>query len=367
MTAVLYRLLFRLVLTRLDAERAHVLTLRGLQLVGRIPGLTGALRRLLAPRDPFLRTTALGRTFPSPLGVAAGLDKDAGVFAELGALGFGWVEVGTLTPRPQPGNPKPRVHRLADDRALLNSMGFPNDGAPAAAARLARRRRPGGPVVAVNVGKQKETPPEETAGDYRAAVRPLALHADFVVVNVSSPNTPGLRDLQTAERLGEIVDAVREELAALGRPLPVLVKIAPDLPDEDIDAIADLATARGLDGLVAVNTTISRDGLREHPALAGHGGVCGPPLAPRAREVLRRLRARVGDELVLVSVGGIDSAEEAHARLQAGATLVQAYAGFVYGGPLWAWRLNRELAKRLRAQGAAPPELSAPASAPARA
>jgi dihydroorotate dehydrogenase len=339
---VTYGLLFRHVLRRIDPERAHGLAAT---LLGSLPA--GALRRVLGARDPALRVRALGLDFPSPLGVAAGVDKDATWFEGLGAIGFGFVEVGTVTALTQPGNERPRVERFPEARALLNWMGFPNAGAEAVAARLARPRST---VVGVNVGKSRAVPFEEATADYRAAVWRVAGHADMLVLNVSSPNTPGLRSLQAVEALDELVAGVQEQLAGLGLRVPLLVKIAPDLADEDVDAVADLALRRGLDGLVATNTTTRREGLvsrlraPDEPA-----GVSGPPVAPRSLEVLRRLRERVGDRLVLVSVGGISDADDAWERLQAGATLLQAYTGFVYGGPLWAWRVNRDLARRIRA------------------
>jgi dihydroorotate dehydrogenase len=330
---LLYRLFFDHVLRRVDAERAHRLGLRALPL----------LARPRARADKALEVRALGLTFPSPLGVAAGLDKEAGAFEALGALGFGFVEVGTVTALAQPGNPRPRVFRLPADRALLNSMGFPNPGAQAAAAKL--RRRSGGVVVGANIGKSKAAPLEQAAADYRASARAVAPHSDFVVLNVSSPNTPGLRDMQNVERLRELIAAVREETAK-----PLLVKIAPDLADEDVDAIADLALELELAGLVATNTTLSREGLRAPEPRPG--GISGAPLKARSLAVLERLRARVGDRLVLISVGGIDSADDVWERIAAGATLVQAYTGFVYGGPLWPRRVNRSLLRRLRAAGA---------------
>lgn len=343
---MLWRLVFRLVLTRLDAERAHHVGARMLRVAGHVPGL----RRWLGPRDPRLRVTALGLTFPSPVGLAAGFDKDAKLVRGLGALGFGFVEVGTVTADAQPGNPRPRLIRLPDDRALVNRMGFNNDGARAAAERL-RRRRPGdGLVVGVNLGKTKVA--TDAVADYVTSASLLAPLADYVVLNVSSPNTPGLRDLQAVDQLRELVRAVRPVCA--GRPL--LVKIAPDLSDEDVDAVADLALAEALDGLIATNTTTARRGLRSAPErieAAGAGGLSGPPVAERSVEVLRRLRARVGDRLVLVSAGGVESAEDAWARIEAGATLVQAYTGFVYGGPLWARSMHRGLSRRLDRAGLA--------------
>ena len=238
------------------------------------------------------------------------------------------------------------VWRLVEDRGLLNAMGFPNPGAAAVAGRLARRR--GGGIVGVNVGKSKDTPLEDAAGDYRASVHELAALADFVVVNVSSPNTAGLRSLQSADHLRRILDEVRAEFSR-----PVLVKLSPDLTDEELDEVADLVVAQGVSGIIAVNTTTSREGLASDPAiLANPGGVSGAPLKARSLEVLRRLHARVGDRVTLVSVGGIESPQDAWDRLLAGATLVQAYTGFVHGGPLWPKRLNDELARRTRAAGA---------------
>jgi dihydroorotate dehydrogenase len=300
-----------------------------------------------------LRVRALGLEFPGPLGLAAGFDKDARGTRGLAALGFGFVEVGTVTARAQPGNPRPRMFRLTADRALVNRMGFNNAGAAAAAARLARAR--GGPVVGVNIGKTRAVPDADAAADYAASARAVAAVADYVVVNVSSPNTPGLRDLQAADRLRPVLVAVRAALdaAAPGRRVPLLVKIAPDLADADVDAVADLALELGLDGIIATNTTTSRDGLASpaaEVAAAGAGGLSGPPLRARSLAVLRRLHARAGDRLVLIAAGGIETPDDAWERLRAGATLVQAYTGFVYGGPLWPRRMHAGLARRL-AQG----------------
>jgi dihydroorotate dehydrogenase len=315
-----------------------------------LPPVRWAARRWLVPHDPALRVHALGLDFPSPLGLAAGFDKDAAHVDALAGLGFGFVEIGTVTAQGQSGNPRPRMFRLPADRALVNRMGFNNAGADAARARLQRRGRGAVPVVlGINIGKTKAA--ENAVADYRASAERLAPLADYLVVNVSSPNTPGLRDLQAVEQLQPILAAVRDAIASSGRRVPLLVKIAPDLADVDVDAVADLALALGLDGIVATNTTISRDGLRSDPAAvqaAGAGGVSGAPVRERSLEVLRRLRARVGDRLVLVSVGGIETPEDAFERLHAGATLVQAYTAFVYGGPLWPRRMNRGLARLIR-------------------
>ena len=337
----MWAFVFRVVLTRLDAERAHHLGARLIALLGFVPGL----RWLLAPRDPRLEVRAFGRTFPSPLGLAAGFDKDATLVDGLHALGFGFVEVGTVTASPQPGNVRPRMFRLPEDRALVNRMGFNNAGAAAAEAALRRRRSRG--IVGVNVGKTKVA--DDAVADYVAGVRRLVPYADYLVLNVSSPNTPGLRDLQAVDALRDLVRAVRP---LLPDGVPLLVKIAPDLSDEDVDAIADLALAESLDGLIATNTTTSRAGLRTlapQVAAAGAGGLSGAPLKARSLEVLRRLRARVGDRVVLVAAGGVEDADDVVERLQAGATLVQAYTGFVYGGPLWPRRVQKALLRRLSA------------------
>ena len=355
----MYRLLYRIVLRRAPAEAAHLAAfalIRAFGRVARVPGAAWLLRRWLGPRDPVLRVRALGLEFPGPLGLAAGFDKDARGTRGLAALGFGFVEVGTVTARAQPGNPRPRMFRLTADRALVNRMGFNNAGAAAAAARLGRSggRSGGGPVVGVNIGKTRAAPDAGAAADYAASARAVAAVADYVVVNVSSPNTPGLRDLQAADRLRPVLVAVRAALDAAvpGRRVPLLVKIAPDLADADVDAVADLAIELGLDGIIATNTTVSRDGLASpaaEVAAAGAGGLSGPPLRARALEVLTRLHARAGDRLVLIAAGGIETPDDAWERLRAGATLVQAYTGFVYGGPLWPRRMHAGLARRMKA------------------
>jgi dihydroorotate dehydrogenase len=349
----MYRLLYRMVLRRVPAEAAHLAAFGLIRVFGRVPGAARLLGRWLGPRDPVLRVRALGLSFPGPIGLAAGFDKDARGTRGLAALGFGFVEVGTVTARAQPGNPRPRMFRLTADRALVNRMGFNNAGAAAAAARLARAR--GGPVVGVNIGKTRAVPDADAAADYAASARAVAAVAGYVVVNVSSPNTPGLRDLQAADRLRPVLVAVRSALDAAvpGRRVPLLVKIAPDLADTDVDAVADLALELGLDGIIATNTTVSRDGLASpaaEVAAAGAGGLSGPPLRARSLAILRRLHARAGDRLVLIAVGGIETPDDAWERLRAGATLVQAYTAFVYGGPLWPRRMHAGLARRL-AQG----------------
>lgn len=350
----MYKLLFSTVFGRLPAETAHRLGFGLIRCAAAVPGVSWLLRRWLAPSDPVLRVRAFGRDLPGPLGLAAGFDKDAREPDALGALGFAFVEVGTVTAQPQPGNPTPRMFRLPRDRALINRMGFNNQGAAAAAARL-RSRRTRRLMVGANIGKTKAVPESEAVVDYAASARLLGDVADYLVINVSSPNTPGLRNLQAVTHLRPLVTAVREALETTStRPVPLLVKIAPDLADDDIDAIADLALELGLDGIIATNTTITRDHLatgRAEVDAAGAGGLSGAPLKPRALHVLRQLRARVGDRLVLVAAGGIETPDDAWERIQAGATLLEAYTGFVYGGPLWPRRIHDGLARRTRAAG----------------
>jgi dihydroorotate dehydrogenase len=304
-----------------------------------------ALARWLAPRDPVLASTVFGVRFPGPMGLAAGFDKDGSGLNTWGALGFGYAEVGTVTAQPQPGNPPPRMFRLPGDRALLNRMGFNNHGAGELALKLARHV-PDVPI-GVNIGKTKATPPEHAVEDYAESARLVGPLAAFLVVNVSSPNTPGLRDLQAVSSLRPILAAVRAETTT-----PVLVKIAPDLSDADVDEIADLAVELGLAGIVATNTTVSRDGLVT-PGVGelGAGGISGPPVAQRSAEVLRRLYRRVGDRLVLISVGGIETADDAWDRITSGASLLQGYTGFVYGGGLWAKGIHDGIARRLHEGG----------------
>ncbi|MGH3838841.1 MAG: quinone-dependent dihydroorotate dehydrogenase, partial [Pseudonocardiaceae bacterium] len=351
----MYKLLFSIFFRHVPAETAHCLGFGLIRAVAAVPGLGWLLGRWLVPRDPVLRVCALGLDLPGPLGLAAGFDKDALGADALGALGFAFIEIGTVTAHPQPGNPTPRLFRLAADRALVNRMGFNNAGSAAAAERLRARRRGRGVVVGVNIGKTKTVPENKAVIDYVASAELLADVADYLVVNVSSPNTPGLRNFQAVEHLRPLLVGVRRALdQASPRRVPLLVKIAPDLADQDVDAVADLALELELDGIIATNTTTSRDGLATDTAQVeaiGAGGLSGAPLKDRSLAVLRRLHNRVGDRLVLVAVGGIETADDAWTRITAGATLVQAYTGFIYGGPLWPHHIHRDLARRTRQAG----------------
>jgi dihydroorotate dehydrogenase len=328
-----YGLLFRAVLLRIDPEAAHALAMAVIRAIGAAPPLATALRHLTTGRGSEVR--ALGLVFPTPFGLAAGFDKNAVGVAGLGALGFGHVEIGTVTHLPQSGNPKPRLFRLPADGALINRMGFNNQGAEAVARRL-RRRRPGAhPIVGVNIGKSRAVEVEDAVADYVASTRLLAPVADYLAVNVSSPNTPGLRGLQDLDRLEPLLTAVRD--AAGG--VPLLVKIAPDLGDEAVRDIGALVLRLGLSGVIATNTTVARAGLRTPAAEVermGAGGLSGRPVAARSLEVLRLLREVLPPEAVVISVGGVLTRRDVQGRLQAGATLVQGYTGFLYRGPTWA-------------------------------
>jgi len=340
----MYRALFTLVLSKLDPERAHHLAFLVVKALP-ILGFGRLVRRLTAPH-PSLAVDALGLRFDSPFGVAAGFDKDGEGVIGLGQLGFGHVEVGTLTAKAQPGNDKPRLFRLIPDRAVINRMGFNNRGASEAAARLAKiATKASRPVLGVNIGKSRVVDVDDATADYLESARALAPVADYLVVNVSSPNTPGLRGLQELELLAPLLTAVKE----VAGTVPLLVKIAPDLSDDEVRKIAELVVRLDLAGIIATNTTISREGLTTPPDIveaAGAGGLSGAPLAKRSLEVLTLIREHVPAELCVISVGGVETADDVRRRLDAGATLVQGYTAFLYRGPLWARSINRGLAKR---------------------
>jgi dihydroorotate dehydrogenase len=325
----------------MDAETAHGLALRALAC-----GLAG---RQFGADDPILATQALGLDFSNPLGLAAGFDKDAAAVLPLMRLGFGFVEAGTVTPRPQPGNPRPRLFRLEEDRAVVNRMGFNNGGLELYRARLAALARPLPAVLGGNIGVNKDGAVPER--DYPALYAALAPLADYVTVNVSSPNTPGLRDLQGEERLGAILDAIGNAATGLETRPPLLVKIAPDLADAALGPIVEACAARGVAGLIVSNTTIARPpGLRS-PQKSQAGGLSGPPVFARSTEVLRQCYRLAGGRLALVGVGGVESGATALAKIKAGASLVQLYTGFAYGGPALVGRIKRELAALLRQEG----------------
>lgn len=346
----MYPFLFRHLLSRMDPEAAHHAAMVVIRVLGVWP--FAPLARVLTRPASELGVRVLGLDFPSPFGVAAGFDKNVVGSAGLGALGFGHVEIGTVTAIAQDGNPRPRLFRLVPDRAVVNRMGFNNHGAAAAAVKLEKlRRRKHRPVLGVNIGKSRVVEVEQATADYVASTHLLAPLADYLVVNVSSPNTPGLRGLQAVETLRPLLEAVR---GAAGQT-PLLVKIAPDLPDDEVAAIAGLAVDLGLAGLIATNTTISREGLATAAGVveaAGAGGLSGAPLKARALEVLKIVRGVVPASFVVISVGGVETAADVQERLDAGADLVQGYTAFLYRGPLWARQLNRGLtALRTRTGG----------------
>ena len=342
----MYPLLFRTVLSRMDPETAHHAAMVVIRMLG-VPPFSWVARALTAPA-PAVAVSALGLRFESPFGVAAGFDKDVRAAKGLHALGFGHVEVGTLTAVPQDGNPRPRLFRLIPDRAVVNRMGFNNRGAQAAAERLTKlRRRAKRGVIGVNIGKSRVVDVADATADYVRSAALLAPLADYLVVNVSSPNTPGLRGLQAVETLRPLLEAVRDAAGAT----PLLVKIAPDLADDEVTAVTHLAADLGLAGLIATNTTISREDLATDSAVvsaAGEGGLSGAPLKERALAVLRLVRQAVpAQDFCVISVGGVETAADVRERLDAGATLVQGYTGFLYRGPLWARQINRGLARSL--------------------
>ena len=330
---MLYRLA-RPVLFAFDPERAHGLAIAALRATPRHP----------APLGGPLETTVAGLTFPNPLGMAAGFDKDAEVPDALLGLGFGFVEVGSITPRPQAGNPVPRLFRLAEDRAVINRMGFNNGGAPAAAARLTARERKG--IVGINIGANKDS--ADRIADYAQMAQVMAPLADYLAVNISSPNTPGLRALQDEGALGALLDSVLDARGEAGPP--VFLKVAPDLEPADIEAIARIALDRKLGALIVSNTTIARPPLRSRHK-AETGGLSGAPLKELALQRLRDFRTATGGTLPLVGVGGISSAEDAWQRIRAGASLVQLYSAMVYEGPGIARRIVRGLEPLLRRDG----------------
>jgi dihydroorotate dehydrogenase len=336
---VLYKALFKLVFSKLDPEQAHYLGMFVIKLLG-----VTRLSKLSQLGVKTKSVHALGLDFAGPFGIAAGFDKNAIAVKELGELGFSHVEIGTVTRHPQPGNPKPRLFRLVKDQALINRMGFNNEGADQVASRLAKLRASGAtlPVIGVNIGKSKITELVDAVSDYEYSTKALAPVADYIAVNVSSPNTPGLRSLQDVDQLEPILVAVSR--SALGKP--VLVKIAPDLEDSAVKEVAGLVRKLGLAGVIAANTTVSREGLMatvEQVESYGAGGLSGPVLATRVKEVLMLLRKELGQHFAVISVGGVVNGDDVLERLKLGADLVQGYTGFVYQGPLWARKINASL------------------------
>ncbi|HLT57714.1 MAG TPA: quinone-dependent dihydroorotate dehydrogenase [Limnochordales bacterium] len=345
----------RPLLWTMDAERAHRLAMALLRRASGRPALLARWQRRWGFSDPALAVELAGMRFQNCLGLAAGLDKDGEAVPALAALGFGFVEVGTVTPRPQPGNPGVRLWRLPAHQALINRMGFNNGGAAALARRLAAARPQVAVPIGVNIGKNRDTPAEAAAGDYARCLETVYPVADYVVVNVSSPNTPGLRGLQAAPVLAQLLAALREaqvRLAARGDSptRPLFVKVAPDLDAAELDAIVGVCLEQGVAGLIATNTTVTRPGLAGRAAQRP-GGLSGAPLFDLSTRVVAALYRRCGGRLPIIGVGGIMSAADAYAKIKAGASLVQVYTGFVYGGPGFPARLLRQLRDLLARDG----------------
>jgi dihydroorotate dehydrogenase len=339
--------LIRPLLFAVDPEKIHHIVFGFLRFVGRVPGGKALLRWACHYEHPSLERELFGIRFKNPVGLAAGLDKDARLIDELACLGFGSIEIGTLTPLPQPGNDKPRLFRLPHDQALINRMGFNNEGVAAAVQRL--KKRTSRVIVGGNIGKNKVTPNENAMDDYVRAFDALFDHVDYFVINVSSPNTPGLRALQEKEPLGKLLQSIKQRSLAKPHPKPVLLKIAPDLTPEQLNDIVDILRETGTDGVIATNTTIARDGLRaskEELDRIGNGGLSGKPLAARSTEVIRFLRTSLGPNFPIIAVGGIFTPADALEKLNAGADLLQLYTGFIYEGPALAKRINKSLVKR---------------------
>jgi len=332
----------RPLLFRLDSEAAHHLSIRGMQLAGSNWILRRALHFICGVRDAE-PVKVFGLDFHNRIGLAAGYDKDARAWRGLASLGFGHVEVGTVTPRPQPGNPTPRIFRLVDDESLINRLGFPGEGAEAVATRL-DAKRPHGVVLGVNIGKNKDTPLEEAAGDYTSLVETFARHADYLVVNVSSPNTEGLRRLQAKRELEALlreVVAVRDQHRP-GRPLPLLVKLSPDLDDSGLDDALEAIEGAGIDGVVATNTTVSRPDLGSSNQ-SEKGGLSGRAVRGLSTEMVAKIHGRTQGKLPIIGVGGVFGADDVQAKLDAGASLVQLYTGLIYRGPMVVKRILHAL------------------------
>nr|WP_255749376.1 quinone-dependent dihydroorotate dehydrogenase [Pontibacter liquoris] len=339
--------MLRPLLFKLDPEKVHYLTTDALKTAFKLPLATGISQSMFRVADARLERELFGLKFPNPVGLAAGFDKNAGLVDELAHLGFGFIEIGTLTPRPQPGNDKPRLFRLPQDQAIINRMGFNNEGVDAAVQRLKKRKS--NIIVGGNIGKNKTTPNEEALNDYLYCFKALFDVVDYFVVNVSSPNTPDLRALQEKEPLKQLLLALQEQNHAMPKPKPLLLKIAPDLNEAQLNDIIEIAVEAKLSGIIATNTTISREGLHTPAARVseiGAGGLSGKPLTQHATEIIRYLRRQLPQEIKIIGVGGIMTAEDALEKLAAGADLVQLYTGFIYEGPALVSRINKKLLER---------------------
>nr|WP_222619774.1 quinone-dependent dihydroorotate dehydrogenase [Pontibacter sp. KCTC 32443] len=339
--------MLRPLLFKLDPEKVHYLTTDALQTVYKLPFAKSISNSMFQVQSPKLERELFGLKFPNPVGLAAGFDKDAKLIDELANLGFGFIEIGTLTPKGQEGNPKPRLFRLPEDQAIINRMGFNNEGVDAAVARL--RTRKSNIIVGGNIGKNKVTPNEEALNDYLYCFKALYDVVDYFVVNVSSPNTPDLRALQEKEPLQQLLLALQEQNSKMPKPKPLLLKIAPDLNEPQLNDIIEIAQEAKLSGIIATNTTINRNGL--HTATQkvqniGAGGLSGKPLTKHSTEIIRYLRQHLPQSIKIIGVGGIMTADDAIEKLDAGADLVQLYTGFIYEGPSLITQINKKLLTR---------------------
>jgi len=342
----MYKFFVRPFLFLIDPEKIHHFVFSVLRLKGKIPGFNNILRALYNFEDVRLERKIFGITFRNPVGLAAGFDKDAGLIDEMGSLGFGFVEIGTLTPKAQPGNDKPRLFRLAKDQALINRMGFNNHGVLDAVYRLKNRKS--NVIVGGNIGKNKITANEKAMEDYAFCFEALYEYVDYFVVNVSSPNTPGLRELQEKEPLRKLLANIKGLSMGKPKPKPVLLKIAPDLTNDQLNDVIDILRETKTDGVIATNTTISRDGLTTEKSTLdkiGNGGLSGKPLTVRSTDVIRYLREKLGPDYPIIGVGGIMTPQDALDKLKAGANLIQLYTGFIYEGPAIVKRINKAILK----------------------
>lgn len=341
----MYKSLIRPLLFKQDPEKIHHFVCNQLKLVHKIPGMKGLMKSMYTVSDKRLERTIFGITFPNPVGLAAGFDKDARMISELDSLGFGFIEIGTLTPKAQDGNPKPRMFRLSEDQALINRMGFNNQGVDIAINHLKKK---GNVIVGGNIGKNKVTANEKALDDYLYALEQLYPYVDYFVVNVSSPNTPGLRELQDKEPLAKLLTELQKKRDTYSERKSILLKIAPDLTDGQLDDIVALAKEINLDGIIATNTTISRENLKTPKTKIdeiGAGGLSGKPVRERSTEVISYLSKSLGKDFPIIGVGGIYTPEDALEKLKAGACLIQVYSGFIYEGPSMVKKINKAILK----------------------
>lgn len=344
----MYKTIIKPLFFLFQPETIHHIVFKIIKFFSAIPGVSQLIRMVYVIDNKRLEMKLLGLTFPNPVGLAAGFDKDAKLYDELGNYGFGFIEIGTLTPKAQPGNEKPRMFRLPEDEALINRMGFNNEGVDAAVERLKKRKTK--IIIGGNIGKNKITPNEEAESDYEKCFEALFDYVDYFAVNVSSPNTPNLRALQDKEPLAKLLTRIKKLNSQKSNPKPILLKIAPDLTNEQLDDIIDIVKETKIDGVIATNTTISREGLKTEDSrlkTIGAGGLSGKPLTKRSTEVVRYLSTKSNKAFPIIAVGGIHTAEDAIEKLNAGASLVQIYTGFIYEGPGIAKRINKKILKNL--------------------